>query len=47
MQLLDAIGELTAYRDLLSDLQAAPGRSQPLPGLGLPRAARLPLLARL
>ncbi|HPX96215.1 MAG TPA: transcription-repair coupling factor [Brevefilum fermentans] len=47
MQLLDAIGELTAYRELLSDLQGAPGRSQTLPGLGLPRAARLPLLARL
>jgi transcription-repair coupling factor (superfamily II helicase) len=47
MQLLDVLGNLPAYRDLLADLQASPGPSEPLAGLGLPRAARLPLLARL
>jgi transcription-repair coupling factor (superfamily II helicase) len=47
MQLLDAIGELTAYRTLLTDLQPGPEQSEPLAGLALPRAARLPLLARL
>ena len=41
--LLTAIRSLPAYRALVDRLQAA----LPLPGLGLPRAARLPLLAAL
>ncbi|NLN70960.1 MAG: transcription-repair coupling factor [Chloroflexi bacterium] len=47
MQLLNAIGELAAYRGLLTDLQTKPVHSYPPAGLGLPRAARLPLVARL
>lgn len=41
--LLQSIRALTQYKGLLAELQA--GRN--LPGLGLPRAARLPLLAAL
>ncbi|RPJ23409.1 MAG: hypothetical protein EHM33_21035, partial [Chloroflexi bacterium] len=40
--ILDKIHELTQYQQLLKQLQ--PGNEQ-LPGLGLPRAARLPVLA--
>jgi len=47
MQLLDAIRELGAYRALLADLQQDRKQTAPLTGLGLPRAARLPLLASL
>lgn len=41
--LLDSIRALRAYQDLLADLRD----SVSLPGLGLPRAARLPVLAAL
>ncbi|MFU8827560.1 MAG: DEAD/DEAH box helicase, partial [Brevefilum sp.] len=47
MHLLDAIRDLDSYRTLLADLQHDPGQPAPLAGLGLPRAARLPLLAGL
>jgi transcription-repair coupling factor (superfamily II helicase) len=43
MQLLDSIRQLSAYQQLLTGLESG----QPLPGLGLPRAARLPVLAAL
>ena len=42
--LLDKIRELSQYQGLLKQLQT---NSQQLPGLGLPRAARLPVLASL
>jgi len=54
MKLLDAIGELPAYRTLLAELQKSPdileGLAEKRPvraGLGLPRSARLPLVAQL
>ena len=42
--LLDKIRELSQYQGLLKQLQT---NSQQLPGLGLPRATRLPVLAAL
>jgi len=48
MHLLDAFNDLPAYRDLLAHLQAEhPDLEELRSGLGLPRAARLPLVARL
>ncbi len=47
MLLLDKIGELPAYQDLLARLQAGLETADTAQGLGLPRAARLPLVARL
>jgi len=47
MNLLDAIGELPAYQDLLVDIRQSPEQTAPAPGLGLPRSARLPVVARL
>jgi transcription-repair coupling factor (superfamily II helicase) len=47
MQILDTLSELPAYRDLLAGLQTSRGSTEPLAGLGLPRSARLPLVARL
>ncbi len=44
--LLDKIRELSQYQQLLRQLQTD-GLSAQLPGLGLPRAARLPVLAAL
>ncbi|HET9906348.1 MAG TPA: hypothetical protein VFQ23_06895, partial [Anaerolineales bacterium] len=41
--ILDKIRALSPYQQLLNDLQA----HKELPGLGLPRAARLPVLAAL
>ncbi len=41
MQLIDSLRELPSYRTLLKNLAAG----KPLPGLGLPRSARLPILA--
>src|SRR5215211_3681011 len=45
--LLDKIRELSQYQRLLNQLQTDGPASGQLPGLGLPRAARLPLLAAL
>ncbi|MBW6466188.1 MAG: transcription-repair coupling factor [Brevefilum sp.] len=45
--MLDTLSKLPAYRAVLAGLQVSPGSSEPLAGLGLPRAARLPLVARL
>ncbi len=42
--LLDKIRELSQYQQLLKQLQSD---RKELPGLGLPRAARLPVLATL
>jgi len=47
MPLLDQIGKLSAYRDLLARLQSGTETATTARGLGLPRAARLPLVARL
>jgi transcription-repair coupling factor (superfamily II helicase) len=47
MPLLDRIGKLPAYRDLLARLEAGTETVTTARGLGLPRAARLPLTARL
>ena len=47
MPLLDRIGKLPAYRDLLARLEAGTETVTTARGLGLPRAARLPLVARL
>ncbi|MGE5776636.1 MAG: transcription-repair coupling factor [Chloroflexota bacterium] len=44
--ILDKVRELPQFQQLLSKLQGD-GRSTQLPGLGLPRAARLPILAAL
>jgi hypothetical protein len=41
--ILDKIRSLSEYQQLLKDLQA----QKEIPGLGLPRAARLPVLAAL
>src|SRR5215211_7138129 len=45
--LLDKIRELSQYQRLLNQLQTDGPASGQLPGLGLPRAARLPVLAAL
>ncbi len=42
-RLLDAIRQLSAYQQVVVGLKSG----QPQPGLGLPRAARLPVLAAL
>jgi transcription-repair coupling factor (superfamily II helicase) len=47
MNLLQVFKDLPAYRDLLVELRKSPEGANPLPGLGLPRSARLPLLASL
>jgi transcription-repair coupling factor (superfamily II helicase) len=47
MQILDSFSKLPAYRDVLAGLQVSPGSTELLAGLGLPRSARLPLVARL
>ncbi len=47
MRLLDRIGELPAYRELLTRLTGGLETVDTAQGLGLPRAARLPLVARL
>ena len=47
MQILPVLAELPAYRQLLAELQAHPAPGETLAGLGLPRAVRLPLVARL
>ena len=47
MPLLDRIGKLAAYRDLLARLESGTETVTTARGLGLPRAARLPLVARL
>src|SRR5574339_758477 len=45
--LLEKIRELSQYQRLLKQLEADGGAPAQLPGLALPRAARLPVLARL
>src|SRR5690348_16020291 len=45
--ILDKIREVSQYQQLLKDLQANGRIASQLPGLGLPRAARLPVLASL
>jgi transcription-repair coupling factor (superfamily II helicase) len=45
--LLNKIRELSQYQDLLKQVQADRTAGGPLPGLGLPRAGRLPVLAAL
>ena len=48
MRLLDDFIKLPGYQDLLTDLKIQPAVFDELiPGLGLPRAVRLPLIARL
>ncbi len=47
MPLLDRIGKLAAYQDLLARLGSGAETVTTARGLGLPRAARLPLVARL
>ncbi len=48
MQLLEVFNALPAYKELLEDIQSLASRSEEeIPGLGLPRGARLPLVARL
>ena len=47
MQLLEKIGAIPAYRTLLSRLKEGLDTVDTVQGLGLPRAARLPLVARL
>ena len=47
MPLLDQIASLPAYRDLLARLESGQETVTTARGLGLPRAARLPLVARL
>ncbi len=47
MNLLAPLKDLPAYQGLLSDLQKEHKQRQPVQGLGLPRAARLPVVASL
>ncbi len=47
MELLDRIGSLPAYRELMARLEAGLDTVTKVQGLGLPRAVRLPLVARL
>ena len=47
MHILDNIGVLPAYRDYLDRLRSGLDTVDAVQGLGLPRAARLPLVARL
>ncbi len=47
MNLLQAFHDLPAYSDLIAELRRRPEGAGPLPGLGLPRSARLPLVASL
>lgn len=47
MELLEKIGKLPPYRTLLSRLNKGLDTNETVQGLGLPRAARLPLVARL
>ncbi len=47
MTLLDRIGDLPAYRDLLTRLTSGLETVDTAQGLGLPRAARLPVVAQL
>ncbi|MDY6872783.1 MAG: transcription-repair coupling factor [Chloroflexota bacterium] len=47
MRLLDKIGDLPAYQELLTRLKTGLETVETARGLGLPRAARLPLVARL
>jgi len=46
-KILDKIGNLSAYQSLNERLQAGLDRVDTAQGLGLPRAARLPVVARL
>ena len=47
MELLDKFGKLPPYRNLLARLHEGLDTNETVQGLGLPRAARLPLVARL
>ena len=47
MDLLDKFGKLPPYRNLLARLDEGLDTNETVQGLGLPRAARLPLVARL
>ena len=47
MQILETIGSLPAYQDLIERLKAGLDKVDTVQGLGLPRAARLPVVARL
>jgi transcription-repair coupling factor (superfamily II helicase) len=47
MELLEKIGKLSPYRTLLARLNEGLDTNETVQGLGLPRAARLPLVARL
>ena len=47
MDLLDRIGALPAYRELITRLGAGLDTVDTAQGLGLPRAVRLPLVAQL
>ena len=46
MELLEKFGKLPAYRNLLTRLEEGLDTNETVQGLGLPRAARLPLVAR-